>query len=116
MNTTKLSRGTIVKLHTATLFYTRSEEELSRMCEDDRRSGDVLDSAGEPRIYNSQGRIIVHKDDDITVMITSLVGADWSGWYRKPKGLVKAVVTTGSLIGRQVAVHRRDLDRGDRVS
>ena len=116
MNTTKLSRGTIVKLRDAVLFYTRSEEEVSRMREDDRRSGNVLDSAGEPRIYNRQGRIVVVKDDDITVMVTSLVGADWCSWNRKPKGLVNAVVSTGSLIGRQVAVTRRDLDRGDRVS
>lgn len=86
------------------------------MCEDDRRSGDVLDSAGEPRNYNSQGRIIVHKDDDITVMVTSLNGVDWCGWDSKPKGLVRAVVTTGKFVGRAVAVSRANLDCGTRVA
>ena len=116
MNTTKLSRGTIVKLHSAMLYYTLSEEEVSRMREDDRRSGNVLDSAGEPRIYNRQGRIVVVKDDDITVMVTSLNGVDWHSWDRKPKGLVRAVVTTGSGAGREVAVSRANLDCGTRVA
>ena len=116
MKTTKLSRGTIVKLHTAMLFYTHSEEEVSRMREDDRRSGNVLDSAGEPRIYNRQGCIVVVKDDDITVMVTSLSGYDWYGWGRKPKGLVRAVVTTGQFVGREVAVSRANLDCGTRVA
>jgi len=115
MNTSKISRGDIFQINDFTsLFYTRSKEEMDALRVRDRLAGDMMDSGGEPRIYSSQGSLLV--DAGTTVMITALKGAKWSGWGRKPTGLIKAVVTTGRHLGREVALRKRDLESANRLS
>ena len=114
MNTTKISRGDIFQVNDVTqLFYTRSKEELDALRTRDRLDGDTMDSGGEPRIYSSQGCHLA--EVGTTVMVTSLQSTDWAGWGTKPKGLVTAVVTNGSFLGRAVFVRRQTLELGARV-
>jgi len=115
MNTIKISRGDIFQLNEfASLFYTRSQEELDSIHAEDRLAGNMIGDDGEPRIYSSQGSLLAPVGT--TVMITALRGAEWSGWGRKPAGLIKAVVTSGRYLGREVGLRKRDLESAVRIS
>ena len=114
MNTSKISRGDIFQINDEShLYYARSEEELNALRARDRLTGDTMDSGGEPKIYSSQGCHLA--EVGTTVMVTSLQTTDWAGWGKKPKGLVTAVVTNGSFLGRAVFVRRQTLELGARV-
>ena len=114
MNTSKISRGNIFQINDKShLYYARSEEELNALRARDRLIGNTMDSGGEPRIYSSQGCHLA--EVGTTVMVTSLQSTDWAGWGKKPKGLVTAVVTSGSFLGRAVFVSRSTLESGARV-
>jgi len=115
MNTSKISRGDIFQINDESLlYYARSEGELNALRARDRLTGDTRDSGGEPRIYSSQGCHFA--EAGTTVMVTSLQTTDnWTGWGKKPKGLVTAVVTNGSFLGRAVFVRRSTLESGVRV-
>ena len=89
----------------ATVYYTRGDDEVRRMYEDDRRSGNTMGDDGEPRIHSRQGS--VRLPSPTSVVITRLNGAEWYGWCKKPAGLLVAMVITGPYIGRTVAVERR---------
>ncbi|NBW06396.1 MAG: hypothetical protein EBR82_00030 [Caulobacteraceae bacterium] len=104
----KVKKGDVYLMSTgSSVFYIRSQQELDALYEDDRRRGDTLDSAGEPRIHNRQGRI--HFTEPTTVMVVGLTGAQWGSWYNKPVGLVRAVVTSGPSLGREVTVTKAAL-------
>ena len=114
MNTTKICRGNIFQINDEShLYYARSAEELYALLTRDRLTGNTRDSSGEPRIYSSQGCHLA--EVGTTVMVTSLQSAKWAGWGKKPKGLVTAVVTSGSFLGREVFVRRQTLESGARV-
>ena len=89
----------------ATVYYTRGDDEVRRMYEDDRRSGNTMGDDGEPRIHSRQGS--VRLPAPTSVVITRLNGAEWYGYSKKPAGLVVAMVITGPYTGRTVAVERR---------
>jgi len=115
MNTIKISRGDIFQLNEfASLFYTRSKEELDNMYAEDRLAGNMYGDDGEPRIYSSQGSLLANVGT--TVVVTALKGAEWSGWGRKPTGLIKVVVTSGRYLGREVVLRKRDLESANRLS
>ena len=91
----------------ATIYYTRSHDDVARMYENDRINGDTIGDDGESRIHSRQASAGIRSPT--MVMITRLNGVEWYGWGKKPTGLVVATVTTGPYIGRTVAVHRQDL-------
>lgn len=113
METTKLCRGNIVNLALATFYYTRSDAEMDQLYESDRINGRCIDEVGETRIYSRQGALLV---ENATVIVTSLQGCVWSGFGRKPKGLVKVIVTGGRYLGREMTITRKDLVLGIRIS
>ena len=89
----------------ATVYYTRGDDEVRRMYEDDRRSGNTMRDDGESRIHSRQGSVFLVPAT--AVVITRLNGAEWYGYNNKPRGLVVAMVITGPYTGRTVAVERR---------
>jgi hypothetical protein len=91
----------------SSVFYVLSQQELEALYEGDRLRGDTLDSAGEPRIHNRQGRI--YFAEPTTVMVLGLTGARWASWHKRPVGLVRAVVTSGPQTGKEVAVTKKEL-------
>ena len=91
----------------SSVFYVLSQQELEALYEDDRHRGDTLDSAGEPRIHNRQGRICFA--EPTTVMVIGLTGAQWGSWHNRPVGLVRAVVTSGPFLGKEVTVTKKVL-------
>ncbi|NCA17920.1 MAG: hypothetical protein EBS90_12910, partial [Betaproteobacteria bacterium] len=71
--TSTVKKGDVYLMSTgSSVFYIRSQQELEALYEDDRRRGDTLDSAGEPRIHNRQGRI--YFAEPTTVMVLGLTG------------------------------------------
>ena len=102
----KIARGDSYFLApNATVYYTRGDDELRRMYEDDRRNGNTMRDDGESRIHSRQGSVFLVPAT--AVVITRLNGAEWHGWGKKPAGLLVATVITGPYIGRTVAVERR---------
>ena len=102
----KIARGDSYFLDPAvTVYYTRSDDELRRMYEDDRRNGNTMRDDGESRIHSRQGTVCLPAPT--AVVITRLNGAEWYGYNNKPRGLLVAMVITGPYIGRTVAVERR---------
>ena len=102
----KIARGDSYFLDPAvTVYYTRSDDELRRMYEDDRRHGNTMRDDGESRIHSRQGTVWLPAPT--AVVITRLNGAEWHGYNNKPRGLLVAMVITGPYIGRTVAVERR---------
>jgi hypothetical protein len=91
----------------AYIWYTRSDDDVSRLYEDDRINGDTIGDDGESRVYSRQGS--ARLPSPTGVIITRLNGVEWHGWGKKPVGLVVATVTTGPYIGRTVAVYRCEL-------
>ena len=89
----------------ATVYYTRSDDEVRRLYEASRQSGNTMGDDGESRIFSRQGSVRLGADTG--VMITRLNGAEWHGYSKKPAGLLVATVITGPYIGRTVAVERR---------
>lgn len=89
----------------ATAYYTRSDDEIRGMYEDDHRSGNTMGADGESRIHSRQGKVLLATPTGI--VITRLNGAEWYGYSKKPAGLLVATVTTGPYIGRTIAVERR---------
>ena len=102
----KIARGDSYFLApNATVYYTRGDDEVRRMYEDDRRNGNTMRDDGESRIHSRQGTVWLPAPT--AVVITRLNGAEWHGWGKKPAGLLVATVITGPYIGRTVAVERR---------
>ena len=102
----KIARGDSYFLDPAvTVYYTRSDDELRRMYEDDRRHGNTMRDDGESRIHSRQGSVFLVPAT--AVVITRLNGAEWHGYNNKPRGLLVATIITGPYIGRTVAVERR---------
>ena len=89
----------------ATVYYTRGDDEVRRMYEDDRRNGNTMRDDGESRIHSRQGTVWLPAPT--AVVITRLNGAEWYGYSKKPAGLLVAMVITGPYTGRTVAVERR---------
>ena len=102
----KIARGDSYFLApNATVYYTRGDDEVRSMYEDDRRNGNTMRDDGESRIHSRQGTVWLPAPT--AVVITRLNGAEWHGWGKKPAGLLVATVITGPYIGRTVAVERR---------
>ena len=102
----KIARGDSYFLDPAvTVYYTRSDDELRRMYEDDRRNGNTMRDDGESRIHSRQGSVFLVPAT--AVVITRLNGAEWYGYNNKPRGLLVATIITGPYTGRSVAVERR---------
>ena len=89
----------------ATVYYTRGDDEVRRLYEASRQSGNTMGDDGEPRIFSRQGS--VRLPAPTSVVITRLNGAEWYGYSKKPAGLLVAMVITGPYTGRTVAVERR---------
>jgi hypothetical protein len=104
----KVKRGDVYLMpRGSSVWYVLSQKELDALYEDDRRRGDTLDSAGEPRIHNRQGRI--YFAEPTTVMVIGLTGAQWGSWYNKPVGLVRAIITSGANLGTEISVTKQML-------
>ena len=102
----KIARGDSYFLApNATVYYTRGDDEVRRMYEDDRRNGNTMRDDGESRIHSRQGTVWLPAPT--AVVITRLNGAEWYGYSKKPAGLLVATVITGPYTGRSVAVERR---------
>ena len=102
----KIARGDSYFLApNATVYYTRSDDEVRSMYEDDRRNGNTMRDDGESRIHSRQGTVWLPAPT--SVVITRLNGAEWYGYNKKPAGLLVAMVITGPYTGRTVAVERR---------
>lgn len=76
-------------------WYIRTQEELDQMAARDRESGDVLDAAGEPRLYAKVGSRMF-KEATI-VAVTRRRKVPWPHWTRKPKYLVEGLATVGGV-------------------
>jgi hypothetical protein len=87
------------------VYYVRTPEELEALYADDRRRGDTIDDAGERRIHHRQGTIRL--EEPTSVMILALKGAPWHAWHRKPRGLVRAVITSGPNVGIEVSLTKQ---------
>lgn len=72
-------------------WYIRTQEELDRLVARDRESGNVLDSAGEPRLYSKIGA--AKFNDTTLVAITRKRNVPWPHWTRKPKHLMEGLAT-----------------------
>ncbi len=104
----KIARGDSYFLApNATVYYTRGDDEVRRMYEDDRRNGNTMQDDGESRIHSRQGYVFLVPAT--AVLITRLSGAEWHEYNNKPRGLIVATIITGPYTGRSVAVERRAL-------
>jgi len=104
----KIKKGTVyVFPKGGEVYYVRTPDELKDLYAADQATGNTLNSAGESLIHNRQGSI--RFVEPTTVMIVGLTRAEWHSWYNKPVGLVRAVVTSGPNIGRQVSVTKKVL-------
>ena len=106
----KIARGDSYFLApNATVYYTRGDDEVRSMYEDDRRNGNTMLSRSDIFEFRRGVQGSVRLPAPTAVVITRLNRAEWHGWGKKPTGLVTATVTTGPYIGRSVAVYRDDL-------
>ena len=72
-------------------FRNRSEDELADARWSDAKTGNTLDSAGEPKLYC---RTVYHVlREDTLVTITKRRGVEWDTWRQKPGRLTEGLAT-----------------------
>jgi len=72
-------------------YYIKTEDELRAEREADVATGQVLDSAGEPRLYSKIASSRFTEDTLATV--TRRRGLEWPHWNKKPAHLVEGLAT-----------------------
>ena len=82
----------ILVLRKGTKYYwRRSVFELEMIRQRDVTSGNVYDSAGEPRIYCPITSDIL--EEDVVVTVTRKRGVNWDHWRNKPAYLTEGITT-----------------------
>ena len=91
----------------AEVYYIRNDEEMAALYAADAAAGNGMTDAGESRVHARQGSI--RFADPTTLVVVGLTKAPWAAWGNKPAGLVRAVVTSGPYMGREVTVTKKTL-------
>lgn len=86
-----MGSDTIVARKGTTYYYVLTEEQVRALEEYDTRTGDTLDSAGEPRLYSQVTSGCFQTDTPVA--ITKRRNVQWPTWRNKPKYLCEGVAT-----------------------
>ena len=88
----KPRRGALVSLKpSCCIYYEKSDEQLAREQEADRRAGRFFDGAGESLIYCKVGSESL--SGQVVAMVTRTRGIRWLGFSSKPEGLIELFAT-----------------------
>ena len=76
-------------------FQNRSDAELEAIRAHDIATGNALDSAGEPRLYNKTAMHALEEETFVT--ITKKRTDEWYSWRQKPSYLTEGLASIGGI-------------------
>lgn len=76
-------------------WWDRTPEQIDNLRSLDAAMGATLDSAGEPKIYNTTTWNTT--TETLTCTVTKTRGVSWKSWFQKPTFLIEGITTIDGM-------------------